>query len=103
MIDVHVLNGNPMLFIAFIAGKEVGRMQVTIIPLVHDMEIDPNVLALPIADALHDAACQKVSEAGFSEALILVANENLPMRRYVERLNASEEPPSSAFLMDPAG
>ena len=100
MIDVHVLNGNPMLFTAFIDGKQVGRVQVTIIPLVHDMEIDSNLLSLPIADALHNAACQKVAEAGFSEALVMVENGNLPMRRFVEGLSGTKEPPATGYMMD---
>ena len=100
MIDVHILNGNPMLFVASIKGKEVGRMQVTILPLVHDMEIEPSILSLVIADALHGAACRKVQEAGFSEALVLVGEENRAMRRYVEHLSATKEPVATAYMME---
>lgn len=95
VIGVRIINGNPMMFVACLNGEVVGSMCVTIVPLVHDMEIDKSLMALPIADALYDAAKQKVKEAGFDEAMVLVEEGNLPMQRYVERLRAVKEEPSS--------
>src|SRR5262245_50172470 len=100
MIGVRIINGNPMMFVAELDGKEVGSMCVTILPLVHDMEIQSGLLQLAIADALHEAAKQKVREAGFDEAMVMVEQANLAMRRYVERLCAKEEPPAVAYHMN---
>ena len=99
MIDIRILNGNPMTFIASLNGKDVGKLSVTILPLVHDMDVDESLVSHAIAEALRRAAALKVEEAEFDEALVLVEEGNLPMKRWVESTKAVKEPPSNAYMM----
>lgn len=97
-ITVRSVDGQPAVFIAEIDGREVGRVSVTIMPLVHDMEIQGGILQRKIADALLFYAQGKVKASGFKEALLFVANENAAMRRYVET-RAIPENPSQIYVM----
>ncbi len=97
-LTVRSIDGSPTQIIAEIDGREVGRMSITIMPLVHDMEIPASPIQRKVADALFYYASGKVKAAGFSEALALVAQDNQPMQAYVIARSVREEE-SSVFVM----
>ncbi len=98
--SIDATNTTPCLLIAELNGKEVGRMSITAMPLVHDMEIPPSPIARRIADAMFHYACGKVKAAGFTEAVVIVENGNDRMHTYVKDRGAVEEPPSTVFMME---
>ena len=91
MLTVRSTPGNPTTLIAEIDGREVGRMSITVMPLVHDMEIPVTPIQRKIADALFFYASGQVKAAGFIEALALVGSENFHMQAYVEKRAVREE------------
>lgn len=91
---------SPCFLIAEINGKEVGRMSISAMPLVHDMEIPQSTISRKIADALFHYACGKVKAAGFGEAVVIVENGNESMHRYVKERGAIEEPVSTVYMME---
>ena len=97
-LTVRSVDGSPCVFIAEINGREVGRMSITVLPLVHDMEIPASPIQRKITDALFFYASGKVKAAGFSEAVVCVANTNEKMQRYVEQRAVKEED-SAVYMM----
>ncbi len=83
MISVKTISGQPFTFVAELEGREVGRVSVTVTPLVHDMEIEKGMLQRKIAEALFQYASGYVKASGFNEALVMVGKENIPMQYYV--------------------
>ena len=83
MISVRT-EGNPLAFVASIDGKDVGRLEVSIVPLVHDMTLEPGLISRKVAEALFQYASGYVKASGFSEALMLVLNENPKMQCWLE-------------------
>lgn len=73
-------------------------MRVTVIPLVHDLTIEPGMLQRTIADALFQYASGYVKASGFKEALVTVAEANAPMQRYVEA-RAVPEAAAKTYVM----
>lgn len=86
-------------FAAWLGGRVVGEMSITVEPLVHDMTIQGGTLQRKIADALFQYASGYVRASGFSEALVLVSDTNERMQRYVEA-RATPEEPGKAYLME---
>lgn len=68
-------------------------------PLVHNLEIRPGILQRKVAEALFHYASGYTKASGFSEALVLVGEENTAMRRFVETRAIPEEA-SKAYLME---
>lgn len=100
MITCRAIQGNPMTFIAELNGKEVGRMETTILPLVHDMEIPPSLISHKVADALFHYASGYVKASGFGDTLMLVRKDNVRMRAYMQTLQeARKEPESDAYMV----
>ncbi len=97
-LTVRSIDGKPCVFIAEIDGREVGRMSITVMPLVHDMEIADSPIQRKIADALFFYASGKVKASGFDEALCLVGQDNQRMQAYV-MARAVREEENSVFVM----
>ncbi len=98
-LSVRSVDGNPTLFIAEFHGREVGRMAITVLPLVHDMEIPTSPIQRKIADALFFYASGKLNAAKFSEAVVIVADGNEAMKQYVESRGAIAEEKSQVYMM----
>lgn len=99
MITVKTISGQPFVFVAELEGREVGRVSVTVTPLVHDMEIEPDsMIKRKIAEALFQYASGYVKASGFNEALIMVEKENIPMQYYVGA-RVKPEKASNMYLM----
>ena len=88
-----------MRFTAWLDGRVCGAMLITVMPLVHDMEIEPGLMQRKTAEALFHYASGYTKASGFSEALVLCSEQNEPMKRYLEERTTPEEP-SHAYLME---
>ncbi len=97
-LTVRSIDGKPCIFVAEIDGREVGRMSITVMPLVHDMEIADSPIQRKIADALFFYASGKVKASGFDEVLCLVGQDNTRMQAYV-MARAVREEENSVFVM----
>jgi hypothetical protein len=84
MITVRAINGHPMIFIASLDGIDVGRAEVTIVPVVHDMDITATTLQRKVAEALFQYMSGFVKASGFGEAIAMVEPENLKMQTWLE-------------------
>jgi len=86
------------VIVAELEGRRVGSMKVTLTPLVHDMRVETGMTAVKVAEAMMLYACGFVKASGFQEALVLVAESNEAMHRFVEGRSV-EEPKSRAYMM----
>ena len=59
-------------------------MQVSITPLVHDMSLEPGLIARKVAETLFQYASGYVKASGFNEALMLVMDQNPKMQCWLE-------------------
>lgn len=95
---VSSADGKDTVFRALLGGRTVGEMRVEMLPLVHDLDIQPGMLQRRVAEALFQYASGYVKASGFTEAYVLVGLNNEPMRRWVgERADAEE--PCELFIM----
>ena len=86
-------------FTAWLDGRVIGEMKITVMPLVHDMEIPEGMLQRQAAEALFHYASGYTKASGFHEALVMVTLPNARMQAYVESRAVPEEP-SQAYLME---
>lgn len=84
---------------ARIGEQIVGSMRVQVLPLVKDLEVANSFLARKIADALVNYVRGFLKASGFNEGMIMVAEGNEPMLRYIEKQATAEEP-AKIFLME---
>lgn len=82
-IHVRILPGDKDVIVAAeIDGRIVGRLELRLVPLVHDMEVDGSLIRRRVAEALWNYA-QGYVRASHKEALILVAPDNQAMLRWM--------------------
>jgi len=99
MISVRT-EGNPLAFVASIDGKDVGRLEVSIVPLVHDMTLEPGLVSRKVAEALFQYASGYVKASGFSEALMLVLNDNPRMQCWLEGIAGTLQNNVKAYTVE---
>jgi len=100
MISIRTANGNPMTFVASLDGRDVGQLQICVVPLVHDLTIEKSLVTRKIAEALFQYAKGFLKASGFDEAMMLVDDENVPMKAWIEEKGFRPEPKAQPYLTE---
>src|SRR5215471_14009791 len=100
MISVRTVNGNPMTFVVSVSGRDVGQMQIGIVPIVHDLTVEKSLITRKIVEALFQYAKGFLKASGFDEAMMLVEEENIPMKAWVEEKGFRQEPKAQPYLTE---
>ena len=100
MISVRTVNGNPMTFVVSVSGRDVGQMQIGVVPIVHDLTVEKSLITRKIVEALFQYAKGFLKASGFDEAMMLVEDENVPMKAWVEEKGFRRENKAQPYLTE---